>query len=172
MLRGLFCKYRMISEKGQENIHLRCFVSAVYRVFTVTPEGFLRDIHPDSPSPTFSVTIPLWEIWLPHSAWPLPSFSWSQHQSSLPTCTRHRHLHPSRKIRRTWSRMGWRWYWMPFNSFSNPSPSIKHRKCWRMGTLSFVGFRLVRRNRSRETKRRKRLSRSGLCCHQLTAVRV
>ena len=41
----------MISEKGQENIHLRCFVSAVYRVFTVTPEGFLRDIHPDSPSP-------------------------------------------------------------------------------------------------------------------------
>jgi hypothetical protein len=29
MLRGLFREYRMISEKGQKNIHLRCFVSAV-----------------------------------------------------------------------------------------------------------------------------------------------
>ena len=40
-------------KKVEKNLHLRCSVSAIHRVFTVTCEDFHRDMHPDSPSQTF-----------------------------------------------------------------------------------------------------------------------
>ena len=58
-------------KKVQINIHLRCSVSAVYRVFTVTPEDFHRDILPDSPNSLFYVTLSVWNAsWPPLSVWP------------------------------------------------------------------------------------------------------